>query len=113
VVSDLFHSSSRKIVQPAKEWWKIEPSNDKQIEGFIRLSEVDPSVLEQKSDDEITHFSRLDKAGFAVDMGEDEDPKSYWEEVNGPNEQLWKDLVDKELDSLDRARTSDVGDKIE
>jgi hypothetical protein len=74
---------------------------------------VDPSVPEPKSDDEITLFSRLDEAGFVVDMVEEEEPKGYWEAVNGPNRQLWKEAVDKELDSLDRAGTWDVVDKVE
>jgi hypothetical protein len=70
-----FHTSSRKIVQPPRECCKIDPSNDIQMEGFKRLSEVDQSVPEQKSDDVITLFSRLDEAGFVVDMVEEEEPK--------------------------------------
>jgi hypothetical protein len=88
VVSDHFHTSYGQIVQPPREWWKIDPSNDIQMESFKRLSEVDPSILEPKSDDEITLCSRLDKVGFIVDMVEEEEPKSYWEVVNGPNRQL-------------------------
>jgi hypothetical protein len=53
--------------------------------GFKRLSEVDPSVPESKSDDEITLFSRLDEARFVVDIVEEEELKGYWEAVNGPN----------------------------
>jgi hypothetical protein len=83
------------------------------MESFKRLSEVDPFVPEPKPDDEITLFSRLDKTRFVVDMVEEEEPKGYWEAVNGPNEQLWKEAVDKELDSLDRARTWDMMDKVE
>jgi hypothetical protein len=64
VVSDHFHTSSGKIVQPPRGWWKIDPSNNIQMEDFKRLSEVDPSVPEPKSDDEITLFSRLDEVGF-------------------------------------------------
>jgi hypothetical protein len=52
------------------------------MEGFKRLPEVDSFVPEPKSDDEITLFSRLDEAGFIVDMVEEEEPKSYWEAVN-------------------------------
>jgi hypothetical protein len=33
--------------------------------------------------------------------------------VNGPNWEGWKEAVDRELDSLDRARTWDVVDKVE
>jgi hypothetical protein len=62
---------------------------------------VDPSVREPKSDDNINLLWRLDEAGFVVDMVEEEEPKSYWEAVNGPNGQLWKEAVDKELDCLD------------
>jgi hypothetical protein len=42
-----------------------------------RLSEVDPSVLEPKSDDEVILFSKLDEAGFVIDMGEKDKPKGY------------------------------------
>jgi hypothetical protein len=83
------------------------------MEGFKRLSVVDPSVLEPKSDDEITLFSRLDEAAFVVDMVEEEELQGYWKVVNGPNRQLWKEAVNKELDSLDRAGTWDVVDKVE
>jgi putative aminopeptidase FrvX len=38
---------------------------------------VDPSVLEQKSDDEVTLCSRLDEVGFVVDMVKEEEPKGY------------------------------------
>jgi hypothetical protein len=75
------------------------------LEDFNRFSEVDPSVLEPKSDDKITFFSRLDEARVVVVMVEEEEPSGYWEAVNRPNGQLWKEVVDKELDSLDRAGT--------
>jgi hypothetical protein len=74
---------------------------------------MDPSILKPKSDEEITLFSRLDIARFLVDMGEEEEPKGYWETVNGPNGQLWKEAVDKELDSLDMAGTWNMVDKVE
>jgi hypothetical protein len=83
VVSDHFHTSSGKIVQLPREWWKIDPSNDIQMEDFKRLSEVDPSIPEPKSDDTITVGSRLDERGFVVDMVEEEEPKGYWEAVIG------------------------------
>jgi hypothetical protein len=38
-------------------------------------------------------------------MVEEEELKSYWEAVNGPNEQVWKEAVDRKLDRLDRAGT--------
>jgi hypothetical protein len=71
------------------------------MDGFKRLAEVDPSVLELKSDEKITLFSRLDEAGFVVDTAEEEELKGYCETINGPNGQLWKEVVDKEFDSLD------------
>jgi hypothetical protein len=88
VGSDHFHTSFGKIVQPPREWWKIGPSNDIQMEGFKRCSEVDPSVPEPISDDEITLFSRLDEGGFVIDMVEEEEPTGYWEAVNGRNRQF-------------------------
>jgi hypothetical protein len=112
VLSDHFHTSSGKIVQPPREWWKNDLSKDIQMEGFQRLSEVDPSVAEPKSDDEITVFSRLDKLEFVEDMVEKEEPKGYWEAGNSPNRQLWKEAVDMELDSLDKAGIWDVVDKV-
>jgi hypothetical protein len=72
---------------------------------------VNPSVPEQKSDDEITLCSGLVERGFVVDNVEEEEAKGYWEAVNRPKGQLWKEVVDKELDSLDTAGTCDVVDK--
>jgi hypothetical protein len=88
IVSDHFHTSSGKIVQPPRDWWKVDPSSDIQMEGFKKLSKVDPSVPEPKSDNEITLFSRLDEARCILDMLEEEEPKGYWEAVNGPNGQV-------------------------
>jgi hypothetical protein len=56
MVFDHFHTSSGKIVQLPREWWKPDPSSDVQMEGFKKLPEVDLSVPEPKSDDEITLF---------------------------------------------------------
>jgi hypothetical protein len=74
---------------------------------------VDASVAELTSDHNITLVSRLDEAGFVVDIVEEEEPKSYREVVNGPNRYSWKEAVNKKLDSLDRARTWDMVNKIE
>jgi hypothetical protein len=45
--------------------------------------------------------------------GGEEELKSYWEVVNGLNAQVWKEVVDRELDSLNRDGTWDVVDKVE
>jgi hypothetical protein len=47
------------------------------MESFKRLSEVDSSILEAKSDDKVIYFSRLDEVGYVVDMVEEEEPKGY------------------------------------
>jgi hypothetical protein len=47
------------------------------MEGFKKLSEVDPSVVDPKSDDMITLFSKLNESGFVVDIGGEEEPKGY------------------------------------
>jgi hypothetical protein len=39
------------------------------MEGFQKLSEVDPFIPKPKSDDEITLYSKLDEAGFIVGYG--------------------------------------------
>jgi hypothetical protein len=83
------------------------------MEDFKRLSDMDPTVPEPKSDDKITLFSRLNEAGFVVDMVEEEKLKGYCKVVNGLNRQLWKDAVDEELDSLDSVGTWDVVNKVE
>jgi hypothetical protein len=75
------------------------------MEGFKKLSEVNLSVPEPKSDHEFTHFSKLDNAGFVIDMVEEEETKSYWEAVIGPIGQVWKEVLDKQLNSLNKART--------
>jgi hypothetical protein len=77
VVSDHFDSSSGNIVQPPREWWKIDPSNDIQMECFKRLSEVDLSVPETQSYDEISLFPRPDEVGFSENMVEEEEAKGY------------------------------------
>jgi hypothetical protein len=46
-------------------------------------------------------------------MVEEDEQKGYWDAVNGPNGQLWKQAVNQELDNLDKARTWDVLDKVE
>jgi hypothetical protein len=93
--------------------WKIDASNDISIEDFKRLSEMDLSVPEPKSNDESTLDSRLDEVGFVKDMGEEEEPKGYLEAFNWQTGKLWKEAVDKKLVSLDRAGTWDVVDKVE
>jgi hypothetical protein len=55
------------------------------MESFKNLSEVDSSAPDLKSDYEITLFSRLDPAGFVIDIVEDEEPYGYWEAVKRPN----------------------------
>jgi hypothetical protein len=55
------------------------------MERFNKLSEVDLSILELKSDDEIKLLSKLDDAGFVVNIVEEEEPKGDWEVVNAPN----------------------------
>jgi hypothetical protein len=75
------------------------------MDGFKKLSEVNLSVPEPKSDHKFTHFSKLDNAGFGIDMVEEEEPKGYWEAVIGPIGQVWKEVLDKQLNSLNKART--------
>jgi hypothetical protein len=47
------------------------------MEGFERLPDIDPFVLKSISDNKVILFSRLDQAGFVIDMVEDKEPKSY------------------------------------
>jgi hypothetical protein len=47
------------------------------MKGFKKLSEVDPSVPELTSDDKITPLSKLDEAGFVLNMVEEEEPIGY------------------------------------
>jgi hypothetical protein len=113
VVSDHFHTTSRKIVQLPRDWWKVDLYRDIQMQGFKKLFEVNPCVPDLISDDKITLFSKLDEAQYVVDLVDEKEPKSYWEEVNEPNGQVWKEAMDRELNSLDRAGTWHVVDKIE
>jgi hypothetical protein len=46
-------------------------------------------------------FSGLDEVGFVEEMVEEEEPKGYWEAIKGPNGHLWKEVINKEFDSLD------------
>jgi hypothetical protein len=55
------------------------------MKNFKKFSEVDLSVLEPKSEDEITRHSRLHEMGFVVDMMEQEELKGDWEAVNRQN----------------------------
>jgi hypothetical protein len=83
VVSDHFHTSSGTIVQPPREWWKIDPSNDIQMKDFKRLTEVNPSIAESKANDKITLLSRLDEAGLFVDVAKEEEPKVIGKRLMG------------------------------
>jgi hypothetical protein len=74
---------------------------------------VDPCIPEPKSNDEIALDSKLDEAGIVVDMVEEEESKGYLEAVNGLKGQVWKEAVDRELDSFDRDGTWDMVDNIE
>jgi hypothetical protein len=66
---------------------------------------MDPSVSKLNSNNKVKLYSRLDDTRFILDIVEKEQPKGHWEVVNGPNRYLQKEVVDKELDNLDRART--------
>jgi hypothetical protein len=46
-------------------------------------------------------------------MEEEKEPKGYWEILNVINRYLWKKVVDKDLKSLDRARTWEMINKVE
>jgi hypothetical protein len=52
------------------------------MKAFKKLSEIDLSVREPKSDNKIILFSKLGNAGCVVDMVEEEEPKGYWEVGN-------------------------------
>jgi hypothetical protein len=67
-VFDYFHTLSAKIVQLPRAWWKIDTSNNIQMEGFKGLTMVDLTVPEIKSDNEVTIFSRIDELGFVIHM---------------------------------------------
>jgi hypothetical protein len=58
------------------------------MEGFKKLSKVDPSFPEPKSHNKIKLASKVDEAGFVVDIVEEDETKGYWEAVNGPNGQV-------------------------
>jgi hypothetical protein len=77
VVSDHFHTRSGKIVQPAREWWNVVPSNDRYLESFTKLSEVNLSVQEATSDDDITLVSQLGEAGCVVNMEAEEEQMAF------------------------------------
>jgi hypothetical protein len=76
-MSDYFHTSSGTIVPPPREWCKVGPTSDIQMQGFKKLSEVDPSIAEPKFDEEIPLISKIDESGCVIDMGEEEEPKGY------------------------------------
>jgi hypothetical protein len=101
-------------VHPPREWWKVDPTPEKdvQMDGFMKPSEVEPNASVPMMDDETTLFSKLDASGYVVDAVDEEEPKSYLEVVNGPNGDLWKEAVEKELGCLDKARTWDVVDRV-
>jgi hypothetical protein len=82
------------------------------MDGFKIPSEVEPNAPVLMMDDDTTLFSELDAYGHVVDAVDEEEPKSYWEAVNGPNGDLWQEAVEKELGSLDKARTWDVIDRV-
>jgi hypothetical protein len=101
-------------MHPPREWWKVDPTLEKdiQMDGFKKPSEVEPNAPVPMMDDETTLFSKLDAYRYVVDAVDEEEPKSYLEAVNGPNGDLWKEAVEMELGSLDKARTWDVVDTV-
>jgi hypothetical protein len=82
------------------------------VDSFKKPSEVEPNAPVPMMDDETTLFSKLDAYEYVVDAVDEEEPKSYLEAVNGPNGDLWKEAVEKELGSLDKARTWDVVNRV-
>jgi hypothetical protein len=113
-VSARFYTRSGHVVHPPRDWWKVDPTPEKdiQMDGFKKLSEDEPNAPVLMMDDETTLFSKLDVYGYVVDAVDEEEPKSYLEAVNGPNGDLWKEAVEKKLGSLDKARTWDVVDRV-
>jgi hypothetical protein len=113
-VSGRFHTRSGHVVHPPREWWKVDPTPEKDIQmtGFKTPSEVEPNAPVPMMDDETTLFAQLDTYGYVMDAVDEEKPKSYLEAVNGPNGDLSKEGVEKELGSLDKARTWDVVDRV-
>jgi hypothetical protein len=113
-VSGRFHTRSGHVVHLPREWWKVDqtPEKDVQMDGFKKPSEVEPNAPVPMMDDETTMFSKSDAYGYVVDAVDKEEPKSYLEAVNGPNGNLWKEAVEKELGSLDKARTCDIVDRV-
>jgi hypothetical protein len=98
-VSGRFHTRSGRVVHPPREWWIVDPTPEKdvQMDGFKKPSEVEPNAPVPMMDDETTLFSKLDSYGYVVDAVDEEESKSYLEAVNGPNRDLWKEAVEKEL----------------
>jgi hypothetical protein len=82
------------------------------MDSFKKPSEVEPNAPVPMIDDETTLVSKLNAYGYVVDAVDEEEPKSCLEAVNGPNGDLWKEAVEKELGSLDKARTWDVVDRV-
>jgi hypothetical protein len=82
------------------------------MDDFKKPSEVEPNAPIPMMDNKTTLFSKLDAYGYVMDAVDEEKPKSYWEAVNGPNGDVWKEAVEKELGSLDKARTWDVVDRV-
>jgi hypothetical protein len=83
------------------------------MEGFKRPSEVDPTIVDSKSDNKFTQFPRLYEADFLGNMVEEEESKEYWAVVYRPNQSLSKNTVKNKFDYLDRAVTWDMVDNIE
>jgi hypothetical protein len=79
---------------------------------FKKPSEVEPNAPVPMMDDETTLFSKLDAYGYVMDAVDEEEPKSYLEAVNGPNGDLWKEAVEKELGSLFKVRIWDIVDRV-
>jgi hypothetical protein len=100
-VSGRFHPRSGRVVHAPREWWKVDPTPEKdvQMDGIKKPSEVDPNAAVLMMDDKTTLFSKLDAYGYVVNAVDEEGPKSYLEAVNGPNGDLWKEAVEKELGS--------------
>jgi hypothetical protein len=77
-VSGRFHTRSGHVPHPPREWWKVDPTpeRDVQMDGFKKPSEVEPNARIPMMDDETTLFSKLDAYGYVVDAVDEEEPRS-------------------------------------
>jgi hypothetical protein len=80
------------------------PKNNIQIDSFKKLSQIDPTTINDYSTNKLLFF-KFEINRLVIDYIDEEELSSYYKVVNGSNKDLWNEVVEKRLESLDKTGT--------